>query len=144
MKKILLPLILLILGLAVGGGAAYGTAMLVGPRKAAAATDSKDIAFVPTDKILAPLVFPDGRLAAYVSFDVQLEVSTDKVEFVTARVPLLLHSINMRTFRTPLASGPDGLLPSIEGFRKLVEQASDEAFGKGVVRHAAITAATPK
>ena len=59
------------------------------------------------------------------------------------RLPLLLHAINMRTFKTPMAAGKDGLLPSLEQFRKIVEAAAPEAFGAGVVRKVAITQATP-
>lgn len=149
MKKILLPLILLIAGLAVGGGAAFATSLLVGPKQAKPAAaghgaeDEGEPAFVPTGKVLAPLVFADGRLSGYVSFEIQLEVPADQSATVTAKLPLLLHAINMRTYRAPMASGPDGMLPNLDAFRKLVEEASVEAFGPHVVRHAAITSAVP-
>ena len=58
-------------------------------------------------------------------------------------MPLLLHAINLRTFRSPLASGPDGMLPDIEQFRAVVMTAAPEAFGEGMVRHVAITQANP-
>lgn len=139
MKRFLSILTLLILGLAVGGGAAFATAQLLGPR----AQGTAEGAFVPTGPVLAPLVLEDGRLSGYVSFEVQLEVPSDKVEFVTARMPWLLHAINLRAFRSPLASGRDGMLPNVEEFRKLVMTAAPEAFGKDVVRRAAITQANP-
>ena len=41
------------------------------------------------------------------------------------------------------AAGPDGLLPTIGLFRKVVIEAAYEAFGKGVVVRAAVTQATP-
>lgn len=144
MKKILLPLAVLIAGTAVGGGAAYGTGLLVGPAEPASAKAAPaDSSFVPTAKILAPLVMPDGRLSGYVAFEVQLEVAADDAEFVTVRLPMLLHAINMRTYRTPMAAGPDGMLPNLAVFRKVVMESSKEAFGAGVVRVAAITQATP-
>lgn len=148
MKPLLLLPILLLAGLGVGGGAAYGVAALLpaapaGPtapaRKAAAIATS----FTPTGKILTPLVSADGRLSGYVSFDVQIETADGDVAFVTARMPLLLNAINMRTFRAPMASGPDGMLPDLDVFRKLVLESSNEAFGPGVVRHASITQAAP-
>lgn len=146
MKKILFFVALLIAGLGVGVGAAYATELLLGPRKppapVGAATKGKPN-FVATGKILAPLVGADGRLAGYESFEVQLNVADDQEEAVTAKLPLLLHAINMRTYRTPMASGPDGMLPDIEVFRKVVQQAADDAFGKNVVKRAAITSATP-
>ena len=139
MKKILFLAIVLLSGLGLGGAAAFGTLVVLGPRPAHAAT-----AFVQVDKLLAPLVSPDdGRLTGYVQFQFNLEVPKDKSSEVTKRLPLLLHAINMRTFRTPMAAGKDGLLPSLEQFRKIVEAAAPEAFGASVVRKVAITQATP-
>jgi hypothetical protein len=145
MKKILFLLVVLLAGLGLGGGAAYATVMLLGPGApaAAAAHDEAEPSFVDAGKILAPLVFADGRLSGYVQFQVQLEVPADKAEFVTARMPLLLHAINMRTYRTPMAAGPDGLIPDLETFRKVVMAAAPEAFGAGVLRKVAVTQANP-
>lgn len=145
MKKILFLLFILLTGLGLGGGAAYATVMLLGPK---APTDGApygevEPSFVDAGKILAPLVFADGRLSGYVQFQVQLEVPADKAEFVTARLPLLLHAINMRTYRTPMAAGPDGLIPDLETFRKVVMAAAPEAFGAGVLRKVAVTQANP-
>jgi hypothetical protein len=149
MKKILFLLIVLLAGLGLGGGAAFATMLALGPRhesEAGAKDTAEDVklSFVPTGKVLAPLVFADGRLAGYVQFDVQLEVAADKSAFVTERLPLLLHAINMRTYRTPMAAAPDGMLPDIEVFRKVVLQASQEAFGAPIVRKVAVTAASPQ
>ena len=145
MKKILFLLIILLAGLGLGGGAAYATVMLLGPKAPAAASAHDDVepSFVDAGKILAPLVFADGRLSGYVQFQVQLEVPADQAEFVTARLPLLLHAINMRTYRTPMAAGPDGLIPDLETFRKVVMAAAPEAFGAGVLRKVAVTQANP-
>jgi len=137
MKKIILSALVTTLGMGVGGGAAYGTSLMLAPRAAA------PLQFVATGPILAPLVFADGRLASYVSFEVQIEVSGDKSEIVQANLPILLNAINMRTYRTPMASGPDGLIPSLEAFRKVVLEAAVEAYGKDVVRRAVVTQAAP-
>ncbi|KRC79068.1 hypothetical protein [Sphingomonas sp. Root241] len=145
MKKILFLLFILLTGLGLGGGAAYATVMLLGPKAPAAEVSYGDVepSFVDAGKILAPLVFADGRLSGYVQFQVQLEVPADQAEFVAARLPLLLHAINMRTYRTPMAAGPDGLIPDIETFRKVVMAAGPEAFGAGVLRKVAVTQANP-
>jgi hypothetical protein len=145
MKKLLLPIALLPAGLGVGGGAAYATVTLLGPAKPgqAAPAEEAEPAFVDAGKVLAPLVFADGRLSGYVQFQIQLEVPADKASAVTARLPLLLHAINMRTFRTPMAAGPDGLLPDVEAFRKVVMASAPEALGKGVLRRVAVTQALP-
>lgn len=149
MKKILLPLVLLILGLAVGGGAAFATAKLLGPaspKAAEAAPDPVDAEphLVPAGKLLAPLVFKDGRLSGYVRIDFTVDVaSAEKVEFATTRLPMLLHEINMKTWKTPMASGPDGMLADLDTFRNIAEAAATKAYGKGVVRRVIITEAVP-
>ncbi|MBO9623715.1 MAG: hypothetical protein J7500_13495 [Sphingomonas sp.] len=146
MKKLLFLLLVVLAGLGLGGGAAFATVLLLGPKgSTASASSSADTAtsFVDGGKVLAPLVFADGRLSGYVEFQIQLQVPDDKADYVTARMPLLLHAINMRTFRTPMAAGPDGLLPNLEVFRKVVLDAAPEAFGAGVVRKVAVTKATP-
>lgn len=140
MKRIFGIIALVVLGVAVGGGAAYGTAALLGPQREREAAGS---AFVPTGPVLVPLVLQDGRLSGYVSFEIQLEVPSNKAAFVTARMPMLLHAINLRAFRSPLASGRDGMLPNVEQFRQVVMAAALEAFGSAVVRRAAITQANP-
>jgi len=148
MKKILFLIVVVLAGIGLGGGAALATLMVLGPRPAQAAKapaeESVETAFVPVDKLLAPLVSADdGRLTGYVQFQFNLEVPKDKSSEVTQRLPLLLHAINMRTFKTPMAAGKDGLLPGLEQFRKVVEASAAEAFGAGVVRKVAITQATP-
>jgi hypothetical protein len=145
MKKILFLAGTILAGLGLGGGAAYATVTLLGPTKPGAAAHAEDAepSFVDAGKVLAPLVFPDGRLSGYVQFQVQLEVPEDKAAFVTARLPLLLHAINMRTYRTAMAAGPDGLIPDLETFRKVVLAAAPEAFGPGVLRKVAVTQANP-
>lgn len=150
MKKMLVLIVALLAGLAAGGGTAYAMVKMLGigggaaaPQESKAEEKEEPAKFVPTGKMLVPLVFPDGRLAGYASLDVQLEVDEAKADFVTQRMPLLLHAVNMRTYRTPMAAGPDGMLPDLEGFRKLVDAAATEAFGAKVVRKVAVTGANP-
>lgn len=143
----LVLIVALLAGLAAGGGTAYAMIKMLGiggaPKQEAKVEKEEPAKFVPTGKVLVPLVFADGKLAGYASMEVQLEVDEAKAEFVTQRMPLLLHAINMRTYRTPMAAGPDGMLPDLEGFRKLVDGAATEAFGAKVVRKVAVTGANP-
>jgi hypothetical protein len=78
-----------------------------------------------------------------VHLEAQLEVSADKAEFVRDRLPLLLHAINMRTYRTPMTSGPDGMLPDLAACRSVLAASAAEAFGRDVVKRVAITQAAP-
>ena len=134
--------LVILVGIAVGGGAAVGTALIM-QRAQAASIAAQVPVFVATGPVLAPLVFTDGRLAGYVNIEAQLQVAPDKSAFVNDRLPLLRHAINMRTYRTPMASGPDGMLPDLDGFRQLLTTACTETFGPGVIRIVAITQAAP-
>ncbi|OAN52578.1 MULTISPECIES: hypothetical protein [unclassified Sphingobium] len=140
MKIIAGALIALILGVGVGGASAYGVGMIRPQERRPAVIETE---FVPTGAIMAPLVFPDGRLSGYTSFDIQLEVSQGQGELVKAKLPLLLNAVNMRTYRTPLASGPDGLIPGVAAFRKVVMDAAREIYGPDIVRGVAVTQASP-
>ncbi|WP_010161084.1 hypothetical protein [Sphingomonas sp. PAMC 26617] len=146
MGKLLFPLIVLLLGAAVGGASAFGVRTLFFP--AAAAGKAKPAAdvettLVPLPRMTAPLVLPDGRLSGYAAFEEQLEVPAAEAARVTARLPYLQHAINMRTYRIPLAAGRDGALPDIDVFRRVTLEAATEAFGRGVVRRVAVTQAVP-
>lgn len=147
MKRPLVLILAGVAGLGVGGGAAFGVARVVpGVDKPAAAkpgAEPADTEFVTTGSVITPLVFPDARFAGYVGIEAQLEVAPDAAEAVRARMPLLLHAINLRTFRTPMAAGPDGQMPDLEVYRRIVQDAAPRIFGAGVVRRVAITQARP-
>lgn len=146
MKKLLGLIVLLLLGLALGGGAAYGVSRLLGPPpgpEEIAEAEKPETSFVPTGSILTPVVTADGDLSGYVTFDVQLEVPADKAEEVGGKLPLLLHAINLRAWKTPLAAGPNHLLPDVAAFAALVEEAAHSALGKGAVTRAIVTAVKP-
>lgn len=142
MKKILLPLVVLLTGAGVGCGSAIATRHFAGPPKPAVKVEAP-LVFVPVVKIVAPLVLTGGGLAGYISFDTELQVEDSAQADVTAKLPLLLHALNMRTYKQPLATGPDGMLPNIRELRGVVEAACIEVFGKTVVRRIAITRAEP-
>lgn len=132
--------LVLILGVVVGGVSAYGVGLI---RPLVHHPTVVRTEFVPTGTMMAPLVFPDGRLSGYTSFEVQLEVLQGEAERVRAKLPLLLNAVNMRTYRTPLASGRDGLIPALTPFRKVVIDAAREIYGPDLVRRAIVTQASP-
>ena len=149
-KKAMGAIALLLGGSVVGGGAGFATTALLGPPAGTAADKAAEKAapiattFVEVDEVVAPLVLPDGeRLAGYVSFQLALEVPEEQAEIVTGRLPVLRHEINMRAYLKPMASGPDGTLPTLEIFRKVVIEAADVAFGKGAVKSVAISRVNP-
>lgn len=141
MKKALLFLIVAALGLCVGGGAAFATVRLLGGRPLIVMEQPR--AFLPTGPITAPIVSADGRLSGYVQFEAQLEVPGDQVDAMRNRLPLLLDATTMRTFKAPMASGPDGLLPDIAIFRGVLEQAAWQVYGRDRVTKVVVTQAAP-
>lgn len=144
-KRIVIGLVAVIAGLGVGAGGAWAALrffpQVVTGHPAKAKPQATE--FVPPVEILAPLTFTDGRLTGYAKFEVQLEVAQGEVEAVGAKLPLLMNAVNLRTYRTPLASGPDGLVPGLAQFRKVVMDAAEEVYGKDVVRSVAVTQAAP-
>lgn len=155
MKKALLGLALLLGGAAAGAGGGWATLAFLpavvaaapgeaqGDARAARVAGDAPTALVSAGRVLAPLVHADGTLAGYSGFQLQVEVPEGRAADITARLPILLHAINMRTFRAPLAAGPDGLIPDLELFRATVQQAADESFGKGAVKRVLVTEAAP-
>ncbi|MBB6124307.1 hypothetical protein [Sphingobium subterraneum] len=147
MKKLLVLILLLVLGAGIGAGAAYGLARVMAPPPAAASHAAKpadvETVFVSAGTILVPIVTGDGSLSGYANFDVQLEVEEEKSAEVTARMPLLLHGINLRAYRTPMAAGKQKILPDLDVFSRMVMNAATEALGKGVVKRAVVMSAKP-
>ncbi len=144
-KRIGIAVALLLAGLPVGAAGSYAALRFFPEKfKAHGALDQDvDTQFVQVDALLVPLVFKDGRLAGYISLQSQLEVPADEASDVTDRLPLFMNAVNMRTYRSPLASGPDGQLPDLSALRAVLLRAAVEVYGKDVVRKVTITHAVP-
>jgi hypothetical protein len=146
MKRILLIALTALGGVSAGGGSGLAVLYLKGSTQAHAkptAINDSELTFEKVDPILAPLVFEDGRLAGYASFTIALEVPLGEVETVRGRLPLLLNAINLRTFKEPLAAGPDGMIPDLEKFKAIVQTSSPQTIGPNIVRRVVIIQATP-
>jgi hypothetical protein len=143
MKKILIPLLMVIGGILFGAGGGYAAMLFLKPQAGHAKAAPVVTAFVPAGKILAPIVASDGKLSGYANFDVSLEVPVDKSAEVTEKLPLFLDAVNMRTYRAPMASGPQGVLPDLKVFERVLMDAAGESLAKDGVRRAIVTAAAP-
>lgn len=143
-KAILIPAVMLA-GAATGAASSWGVTQLhgsAGPTEAraqAALPPAEDMTFVTTGAILIPVTLSDGSLTAYVTIECSLQVGSDQAEGVQARIPLLIHAINMRAFRAPLATGPDQRVPDLQRYRAIVEASAKEVLGSGIVQRIAIT-----
>lgn len=136
-------LVLLVMGLALGAGAGFGVAQLLGPPPAKAPPPKAETVFVSAGTLLAPIVAQDGRLSGYANFEVQLEVAADRQAEITEKLPLLLHAVNLRTWTTPMAAGPDHILPDLRSLAKLIDAAAAESLGKDMVQRVIVTGAKP-
>ncbi|PNU02736.1 hypothetical protein A8V01_25790 [Novosphingobium guangzhouense] len=146
MKRIVMGLLATVAGLGVGGAGAWGVIqfapqLLTGHAKKPGSGPTE---FVPPVEVLAPLVMADGHLSGYETFEIQLEVPQGTTDDVAAKLPLLMNAVNLRTYRAPLAAGPDGMLPGLDAFRRVVMDAAADVYGKGAVRSVAVTKASPE
>jgi len=125
-----------------GGGAAVA---LVLPASAPshAPVETGDAKFVTLGALLLPLTLPDGQFTGYFRVEAQLEVAAEDVEGVTARLPLVIHGVNVTAYAKPLASGRDGRLPDAPAIRAIVAGEAAKVLGKGVVRSVALTSLAP-
>ena len=137
-------LVMTLAGLVAGAGGGAGVAFLLpaGP-KPRPPVEAGDAQFVPLGTLLIPLSLADGRFTGYVRMEAQLEVGAGDAEGVTARLPLVIHAVNLRAYAKPLAAGPDGRLPNAAAIRAIVAEEAGKALGKGVVRSVALTSLEP-
>lgn len=137
-------LLLLPLGLA-AGAAGGGAAAYLLPREQGrpAPVEVGDGKFVTMGALLVPITLPDGQFTAYVTVEPQLEVAVSDEEGVTARLPLVIHAVNVRLYRTPLAGGADGRLPDAGKIRTVIAEEASKVLGRGVVRSVALTRIAP-
>jgi hypothetical protein len=56
---------------------------------------------------------------------------------------LLLHAINMRAYRSPLAAGKQKIMPDLDTLSALVMEAANAAWGKGKLKTAVVVNARP-
>lgn len=146
MKQVMIVILCLLAGLGIGAGGTYAYALNfglgdeTGPKRPDPAGENKALA---PFKVRAPITFEDGTLATYAVFKVQLVVKEEAALKAEEEEAKVINAINMRTFKTPLVKGPDGQIPDIESFRKVVAEAGTEALGKGVVANILITDVQP-
>ena len=137
---------MIVAGLIAGSGGGAAVAFLVparGGEKPREAVSTGDSGFESLGPLLVPLIYADGKFTGYVRIEAQLEVGAEDTEGVKARMPLVIHAVNVRAYTKPLAGGPDGRLPDAAAFRAIVADEAGKVLGKGVVRSVALTSIAP-
>jgi hypothetical protein len=150
MKKILFLLIVLLAGLGLGGGAAFATMLALGPRHEAESRRRQGRCRGREGQLRADRQeswrrssSPTATSPAMSSSISSSKWPQDKSDFVTARLPLLLHAINMRTYRTPMAAGARRAASRSRRVPQGRASGRPGSVRRAVVRKVAVTAATP-
>lgn len=113
-KKSKLPLILMLIGgLAIGGGGATGYFMFAAPKAETAQTDQTDDQkekeqlaarkpkFVDVDRVSAPLINERKVVVGHVSMYIRLQVKDDDdIDWIRDRLPMVRHAINLSVTKT--------------------------------------------
>ncbi len=146
MKHLVIIIFALLLGVGSGGSAMYFLGPTVDraaqPASAAPALREGSVILRPF-KVRTPIVYSDGNLSTYVKFSVQLLVTKDFADKANEMQPMVINEINMRTFRTPLAMGPDGQIPNLQVFRDIALASARKVLGRSNVNKVLITDVEP-
>ncbi len=128
MKKLLSLLLLIAAGLGLGGAGAWGVLRFMPKPPATAAIPP--VRYVTAPVLAIPVVAKDGRLSGYVQITFQIETDEAHEAVVAADMPRFLDAVNRAAWATPIASGPDGLLPDPRRAGALGLVAAKKAHGK--------------
>lgn len=136
-------------GLVAGSIAALGIQYSVGatvPLAIAKERADRPIAmeYVALGKVTLPVVDKDGDLVRYVAIDASLEVPQGDGDEAKTKLPVVLHQINMVTWKSALSSGPDGELVDTNAVEKIFETAAKQVYGKDLpVNRVLLTSTIP-
>lgn len=137
-------LLLILAGLLAGSGGAAGAYAAMGARvEVVTPPKPAEIMYVDVGRMMVPLVDPNGDLVGYVAIEARMELLAENQAEVRDRLPVLQHEINMRSWKTGLAAGPDHMLLGTDNAMRLYKEAAAKAFGKHVVRRILLTSVTP-
>jgi hypothetical protein len=136
-------------GLLVGCSGAVGVQYVVGAMVPAKLAEERAKAPVPMEyvevgKVTLPLVDEQGDLVSYVKVEASLEVPEGEGEAAKLKLPVVLHEINMVTWRSALSKGSDGRLVDTKAVEKIFVGAAKQVYGKDLdVKRVLVTSAIP-
>lgn len=137
-KRSKLPMIvMLVAGLALGGGGAAGYFMFLAPQDEpqAETAEAKEAAmqaklakkkpvFVDVDRVSAPLIAEQVHVVGHVSMYIRLQVEdNDDQDWVRDRLPMVRHAINLAVTREGVSFPDDGHKVDYEGTSKRIAKA---------------------
>lgn len=148
-RGLMLPLVLLLAGLSLGGGGAASYFLFL--HKPAAASDDaaeKEAKNAPTlervklERIMVPLIDAQGRLVRYASLDLQLEVTAADRSEADINNALARAGITRRMSQESVVSAADSGVVDYDRAAKVLTEAVNEGYGKPMVRRVLIISIT--
>ena len=148
-RKRIKTLLVAVTGLAVGSVAAVGILHSFGVSVPAAFANDRTsrpqaMEYVAVGKLTVPVVDREGELVRYVAIEASLEVPRGMGDEAKAKLPVVLHQINMVTWKSALSTGADGELVDTNSVEKIFETAAKQVYGKDVtVNRVLLTSTVP-
>lgn len=146
----MLPVVLLLAGLAIGGGGAAGYFLFMHkPANAAAPAPEKEATakkrdkdYVKIERMMVPLIDPEGRLVRYASLDIHLQVDADKRAEADMNVALARAAITRRMSQESVVSLKDSGVVDYDRADAILTEAVNAGYGKPMVDKVLIVAIT--
>lgn len=148
----LVPVLLTVVGLLLGGGGATAYFLFLAPHSAGKAEAEAPAEpegpplppeFVEVSRLTVPLVNPEGSLSGYMNLELKFEVAAQDAEYVKARIPMVRHAINETLSRTSIADQNNSMLLDYAVAQRVLREAANRALEREVVRTVQITTALP-
>lgn len=146
----LVPALLAVVGLALGGGGATAWFLFLGPQAGSEAEaparpkgPPAPPVFVDVNRLTIPLVNAEGMLSGHMNLDMKFEVAADDADFVKARIPMMRHAINETLSRTSIADKNNPQLLDYALAQKVLRDAANRALTREAVRTVQINNALP-
>jgi flagellar basal body-associated protein FliL len=153
-KTGLVAALMLVLGLAVGGGGAAGYFLFLAPKppaegvvaEAKPAEEEAEKAkpeYFAMDRMMVPMIDQRGLLVGYLSLDLSLEIDPLQADVLKNNLPIVRHTFNEVMSTVPLGRADNPKLLDFPKAQAALVKAANEALGEPVVKQLVIVSALP-
>ncbi len=147
----LVPVLLAVIGLLLGGGGATAWFLFLAPQSSQQSADAPEEPdgppvppeFVEINRLTVALVDQTGTLTGHMSLDLKFEVGVQDLDFVKARIPMIRHSINATLSETAIADKKNPLMLDYPVAQRVLREAANRALGNSAVLSVQIVRALP-
>lgn len=158
-KRGMLVIVMLVLGIALGGGGAAGYFLYLAPKPKDAATlaaekakadaeEAKRLAAIEPDfeemeRMTMPMIDQKGLLVGYMSMDVSLQIAPEKGDLVRARLPLIRHAFNEAMSVVSVGQATDPRMLDYTKAEQVLMDAANTAVGEAAIQRIVVVSALP-